>query len=61
MDARERKGGQQKTRFSSIRRAGHVARTICCRFLSDRILAFGELGTLGVHPRLPGPALEGHS
>ncbi len=30
-------------------------------FFSDRILAFGELGTLGVRPRLPGPALEGHS
>lgn len=60
MDAGQKEGGQQKTRFSYIRRAGLFARTLCCRLISDRILALGEWH-LGCPPRLPGPFLEGLS
>jgi hypothetical protein len=59
MDAGEREGGQQKTRFSYIRRAGHIARTLRCRFLSDRILAPRRVGTLAVRSQVAGPFIRG--
>jgi hypothetical protein len=58
MDAGQREGGQQKTRFSHIRRAGHIARTLRCRFLSDRILAPCERH-LGCPSQVAGPCIRG--
>jgi len=60
MNAGQREGGQQKTRFSLHQESGFVCSDTLLPLLSDRILAPCERH-LGCPPRLPGPALEGLS
>jgi hypothetical protein len=62
MDAVQREGGQQKTRFSYIRRAGSIARTILLSPISATASSpLGELAPWPSEARLPGPSLEGLS